>query len=472
MGKRKKNRKKFWDTKFGRGLKKVGHEVVEYVNFMNEVVNTVVEFALVGPILRPAYHFWKNHDHTVLPALEKAGRATRDWVYENRKYTYPILITVGVVVVVGTAGYAAYGAYAAAEAGATVAEGVAAGAGEAVVVAAEADVKIAAEVAAAEAKTAAQAATAEAKIAAQAAAEAKIAAQAAAEAKIAAQAAAEAKIASEAAAEAKIASEAAAEAKIASEAAAEAKIASEAAATEAKIASEAAATDAKIASEAAAEAKIATEAAATDAKIASEAAATEAKIASEAATEAKIASEAAATDAKIASEAAAKTQALETAQDVYTTGSYLRHCDPGTHFVVAQKTCVPDIISCSRLLSPGDGANIPPIGKQTFSWTAIDEARSFVLKITPPSGETLSYDTNQTFKNRYMEAFIAGGEYEWQIVAQDSDGSEICSSEVFSFVKAEKPTGRGGGSGDDSSAGSGGGGGGGGGACLPPAPCP
>jgi len=371
MGKRKKNRKKFWDTKFGRGLKKVGHEVVEYVNFMNEVVNTVVEFALVGPILRPAYHFWKNHDHTVLPALEKAGRATRDWVYENRKYTYPILITVGVVVVVGTAGYAAYGAYAAAEAGATVAEGVAAGAGEAVVVAAEADVKIAAEVAAAEAKTAAQAATAEAKIAAQAAAEAKIAAQAAAEAKIAAQAAAEAKIASEAAAEAKIASEAAAEAKIASEAAA----------TEAKIASEAAATDAKIASEAAAEAKIATEAAATDAKIASEAAATEAKIASEAATEAKIASEAAATDAKIASEAAAKTQALETAQDVYTTGSYLRHCDPGTHFVVAQKTCVPDIISCSRLLSPGDGANIPPIGKQTFSWTAIDEARSFVLMI-------------------------------------------------------------------------------------------
>jgi hypothetical protein len=468
MGKRKKNRKKFWDTKFGRGLKKVGHEVAEYVNFMNEVVNAVVEFALVGPILRPAYNFWKKHDHTVLPALTKAAKATGDWIYENRKYTYPILITGAVVVVVGTAGYAAYGAYAAAETGAAVAEGVAAGAGEAAVVAAEADAKIAAEVVAADAKIAAQAAAADAKIAVQAAADAKIAGQAATvDAKIAAQAAADAKIVTQAAAaDAKIAAQAAAaDAKIAAESATvDAKIAGQAA-TDAKIAAQAA-TDAKIAGQAAADAKIAGQAA-TDAKIAAQAT-SDAKIAAQAATvDAKIAAQAAA-DARIAAQAAAKEAASVAAKDVYETGQFLQHCDPGTHFVVVQKSCVPDVISCSRLLSPSDGANIPPVGKQTFLWTSIAEAGSYVQKITLPSGETLSYETNQTLKDFYMEAFIAGGEYKWQIVAQDSDGSEICSSEVYSFEKADKPTASGG-SGSD---GGGGGSGGGGGACLPPAPCP
>jgi len=54
-----------------------------------------------------------------------------------------------------------------------------------------------------------------------------------------------------------------------------------------------------------------------------------------------------------------------------------------------------------------------------------------------------------------MEAFVAGGEYQWQVIALGGDESEICVSEVFTFDKAayEKPNsgnGGGGGNNDDS----------------------
>jgi hypothetical protein len=35
-----------------------------------------------------------------------------------------------------------------------------------------------------------------------------------------------------------------------------------------------------------------------------------------------------------------------------------------------------------------------------------------------------------------MEAFATGGEYQWQVIAQDEDGSEICESEVVKFNKS------------------------------------
>jgi hypothetical protein len=60
----------------------------------------------------------------------------------------------------------------------------------------------------------------------------------------------------------------------------------------------------------------------------------------------------------------------------------------------------------------------------------------------------LSFETDQTFRDRYMEAFVAGGEYQWQVIAQRADGSKICVSEVSTFDKPayEKPKG---GDGDD-----------------------
>lgn len=93
-------------------------------------------------------------------------------------------------------------------------------------------------------------------------------------------------------------------------------------------------------------------------------------------------------------------------------------------------------IACVTLLSPVDGVEIPPVGKVTFSWTAMDEAGKYVLNIILPTGDTVPFETDQTVYDRYMEAFTFGGEYQWQVVAQRIDGSEICISDIAKFDKS------------------------------------
>lgn len=93
-------------------------------------------------------------------------------------------------------------------------------------------------------------------------------------------------------------------------------------------------------------------------------------------------------------------------------------------------------IACVTLLSPVNGVEIPPVGKVTFSWTPLDEAGKYVLNIILPTGDIIPFETDQTVYDRYMEAFVAGGEYQWQVVAQDKNGSQICASEVVTFNKS------------------------------------
>jgi hypothetical protein len=92
-------------------------------------------------------------------------------------------------------------------------------------------------------------------------------------------------------------------------------------------------------------------------------------------------------------------------------------------------------IACVTLLTPVNGVEIPPVGKVTFSWTAMDEAGKYILNIILPTGDIVPFETDQTAYDRYMEAFVFGGEYQWQVVAQDVNGSEICVSEVTTFDK-------------------------------------
>jgi len=112
-------------------------------------------------------------------------------------------------------------------------------------------------------------------------------------------------------------------------------------------------------------------------------------------------------------------------------------------------------IACVTLLTPVNGVDIPPVGKVTFSWTPMNEAGNYVLNIILPSGDIVPFETDQIFYDRYMEAFVAGGEYQWQVIAQGKDGSEICVSEIATFDKPayKKPKGGGGdggsGGGDD-----------------------
>ena len=131
-------------------------------------------------------------------------------------------------------------------------------------------------------------------------------------------------------------------------------------------------------------------------------------------------------------------------------------------------------IACVTLLTPVNGVEIPPIGKVTFSWTPMDEAGNYVLNIILPSGEVVPFETDQTFRDRYMEAFTAGGEYQWQVIAQGMNGGEICVSEVARFEKPayQKPKNTGGGSDGNGDGGDPGPSGGDGGGCQAGLPCP
>lgn len=91
--------------------------------------------------------------------------------------------------------------------------------------------------------------------------------------------------------------------------------------------------------------------------------------------------------------------------------------------------------SCMSLLTPPNGSEIPAIGKVTFSWNSLPEAMFYVLVIVMPSGTTTSFDTKVTFRGQYMEAFPAGGQYQWKVIAQDRKRNEICSSELATFSK-------------------------------------
>lgn len=97
-------------------------------------------------------------------------------------------------------------------------------------------------------------------------------------------------------------------------------------------------------------------------------------------------------------------------------------------------TKVPD---CMALLTPRNDAEIPAIGKVTFSWNPVNAASFYVLDLILPSGTTVSFETKQTFRNQYMEAFSAGGTYQWKVTAftQDRKRNAICSSELATFNK-------------------------------------
>ncbi len=94
-------------------------------------------------------------------------------------------------------------------------------------------------------------------------------------------------------------------------------------------------------------------------------------------------------------------------------------------------------LSCVALLTPLNSTEIPAIGKVTFSWSPMDGVTFYVLTIILPSGNTVSFDTKQTFRDQYMEAFSMGGSYHWKVtaIAQDRKRNEICSSELATFSK-------------------------------------
>ena len=91
--------------------------------------------------------------------------------------------------------------------------------------------------------------------------------------------------------------------------------------------------------------------------------------------------------------------------------------------------------SCLSLLTPLNGAELPAVGKVTFSWSPMNEAIFYALNIMLPSGETVSFETKQPLREQYMEAFSSGGNYQWRVIAEDRKRKELCSSEFATFSK-------------------------------------
>ena len=93
--------------------------------------------------------------------------------------------------------------------------------------------------------------------------------------------------------------------------------------------------------------------------------------------------------------------------------------------------------SCVTLLTPLDGAQLPALGRITFSWDPRPEALSYALNIVMPSGQTVSFETQETSREQYIDVFSAAGQYQWKVIAQDRKRQEICSSEFATGKDAQ-----------------------------------
>ena len=90
---------------------------------------------------------------------------------------------------------------------------------------------------------------------------------------------------------------------------------------------------------------------------------------------------------------------------------------------------------CARLISPENGLELPAVGKVTFAWEPVEGADSYLLNFTLPNGTIVTFETDETTKDLYMEAFGMSGEFEWNVTALDINENEICISEAALFTK-------------------------------------
>ena len=91
-------------------------------------------------------------------------------------------------------------------------------------------------------------------------------------------------------------------------------------------------------------------------------------------------------------------------------------------------------LACVELLAPLDLAKLPAVGKVTFEWSEIEGADTYNLNFTLPSGDIVTFETDGTTRDRYMEGFGMAGEFEWNVTALNN-GEGICRSDFFTFSK-------------------------------------
>jgi hypothetical protein len=100
-----------------------------------------------------------------------------------------------------------------------------------------------------------------------------------------------------------------------------------------------------------------------------------------------------------------------------------------------------EIVTCVELIEPLDGADFAGNTRVTFSWSAHPDAESYLLTFVFPDGLELTFTTDETTLNRYMDGFSMhpaynqSGEHQWNVSALNAAGEEICQSDFFTFTK-------------------------------------
>jgi hypothetical protein len=95
----------------------------------------------------------------------------------------------------------------------------------------------------------------------------------------------------------------------------------------------------------------------------------------------------------------------------------------------------PDVPTATTTPTPADGRELPAVGKVTFTWEPVEGADSYILRFTFPTGDIEDFETDETAKDRYIEAFGMSGEFRWNVTALDVNRNEICVSETALFSK-------------------------------------
>jgi len=97
-------------------------------------------------------------------------------------------------------------------------------------------------------------------------------------------------------------------------------------------------------------------------------------------------------------------------------------------------------LPCSTLVAPAEGASFEAYGKVAFSWSAFPGAAKYNILFTDSNGAVSKFNQTDVSMVLYIEHLPAGGNYTWQVLPVDANGTPLCESNVFTFTKSESPT--------------------------------
>jgi predicted secreted protein len=90
-----------------------------------------------------------------------------------------------------------------------------------------------------------------------------------------------------------------------------------------------------------------------------------------------------------------------------------------------------------KVISPPSGANLENLGKVKFEWEPQPNAVRYVLTFITSNGNTVTFETDETSIEKYIEIFPAEGDYKWDVTAYDESDQQICQSETVTFSKPD-----------------------------------